>query len=290
MKKSLLLSLSALAVTTTLLSSPVKAQVQPQGSSPVAGTTQLTQPATTPTAPAPTATSILQVLQNPSQLWNSLLGTSSNWLDSALSSALSGAGFGLNALNGFASDINSMVTKATNFTALNPTNESTKLVQALAKAKGIPGSQALSEARNAINTTVISDQGKNVRDSIVQIGPLAQQSDAIYQTNSSQVYGSTLEGIEAMNRQQSAMGSVLDTVMAQNSGLASQIQASNELTLQASNKTLADEKEKNRSLQLSRSVYNNTVDGTTPSIPGSSDVTSTSVSPAVASSSSVFGK
>lgn len=244
--------LIALPVTAALFSSPV-----------------MTQPAQAQFQPTSNPiSSVIQVLQNPSSLWTSLLGISSNFLNLSLANNLTGTAFGLTAqaLNGFSPTIDRLVASASNFTTLNQTSDFGKLVQALVVAKNITPNQAVLEARNTINTSVVTDQGKNLKDSVALVGQLGQQSESIFAANATQTYASTLEAVESMNRQQSAMGSVLDTVMTQNTQVASQIQVANELAVQAASKNLDEERAKTRFDQLSQNIYKNTVEGTTPNI------------------------
>jgi hypothetical protein len=245
--------LIALPVTAALFSSPVmtqaaQAQFQPTTSNPIS--------------------SAIQVLQNPSALWTALLGISPNFLNLNLANNLTGTAFGLTAqaLGGFSSTIDRLVASASNFTTLNQTPDFGKLVQALVVAKNITPNQAVLEVRNTINTSVVSDQGKNLKDSLPLVGQLGQQSESIFAANATQTYASTLEAVESVNRQQSAMGSVLDTVMTQNTQVASQIQVSNELALQAASKNLDEERAKTRFDKLSQTVYKDTVEGTTPNV------------------------
>jgi hypothetical protein len=258
LKKTALLL--AIPLTVLSLSLPAVAQL-------TAPLTQLTAPLTNPITNLvnqniQSITSLAQSISNPLILFDTLLGgSSSNWLNTSLTNTLSASSFGLSAEafpGTFSTSADKLINTAYNYTALTSTPDFGKLVNSLAVAKNIPGYQAVLEARNSINTSVVSDQGRDLKEAIVQESQLAQQSASVF--SAPKAYDSTLEAVTNINEQQGLLGNNQIALMAQGASIGAQMQVSNELALQRTQKDLSEERSKTQLANLTDYVVKTSVE------------------------------
>jgi hypothetical protein len=252
--------LLALPLTVLSLSLPAVAQL-------TAPLTQLTAPLTNPITNLvnqniQSITSLAQSISNPLILFDTLLGgSSSNWLNTSLTNTLSASSFGLSAEafpGTFSTSADKLINTGYNYTALTSTPDFGKLVNSLAVAKNIPGYQAVLEARNSINTSVVSDQGRDLKEAIVQESQLAQQSASVF--SAPKAYDSTLEAVTNINEQQGLLGNNQIALMAQGASIGAQMQVSNELALQRTQKDLSEERSKTQLANLTDYVVKTSVE------------------------------